>query len=97
MQSNSNKMHRLSSRTESVIALTRHSITIERPLNNRNTYSGTGAPQQLPVTTSFEIQRMRDSIIQKRQFKRDSQKRKKCWLVIKSVKAMKILSWHITC
>lgn len=70
MQSNSNKMHRLSSRTESVIALTRHSITIERPLNNRNTYSGTGAPQQLPVTTSFEIQRMRDSIIQKRQFKK---------------------------
>lgn len=64
-----NKMHRLSSRTESVIALTRHSITIERPIN-RNTYSGTGPPQQLPVTTSFEIQRMRDSIIQKRQFKK---------------------------
>ncbi|RCK55451.1 putative phosphatidylinositol 4-phosphate 5-kinase MSS4 [Candida viswanathii] len=68
-QASSNKIHRLASRTESVIALSRHSITIERPLN-RNTYSGTGPPQQLPVTTSFEIQRMRDTIVQKRQFKK---------------------------
>ncbi|KAL6450686.1 MSS4 Phosphatidylinositol 4-phosphate 5-kinase MSS4 [Candida maltosa Xu316] len=68
--SSSARIHKLTSTgTESVIALTRHSITIDRP-TNRNSISGYGQPQALPRTTSFEIQRMRDSIVQKRQVKK---------------------------
>lgn len=65
----SSKLQKLTSRTDSAIALTRHSINIDRP-TNRSTFGGTGSPRALPISSTHEIQRMRDSILLKRHMKK---------------------------
>ncbi|CAX42635.1 1-phosphatidylinositol-4-phosphate kinase, putative [Candida dubliniensis CD36] len=69
VQVGSSKLQKLTSRTDSAIALTRHSINIDRP-TNRSTFGGTGSPRALPISSTHEIQRMRDSILLKRHMKK---------------------------
>ncbi|KAG7660531.1 MSS4 [[Candida] subhashii] len=52
-------------RTESAIALSRHSIAFERPLS-RSTFPAFTSHQELPISTKNDLQKIRDSILMKR-------------------------------
>lgn len=55
-----------SNRIESALVLSRHSISYDRPFSRTSTFPAFSSHQELPISTKNEIQRMRDSILMKR-------------------------------